>query len=60
MIFVFNVTLQDHIMKLLNDFVDGVCHHLTEFGDQRHCGSGDKLVSVCHVISQEFVIKRVI
>ena len=34
-----------------------VSHHPAKFGDYRHCGSGDRMVLVCHVISQELVTK---
>ena len=34
-----------------------VSHHPTKFHGHRHCGSGDKMVLVCHVISQDHVIK---
>ena len=27
------------------------------FADQMHCDSGDKIVLICHVISEELVIK---
>ena len=45
MIFVCQVTLQDHV---ISD---------SSVGDCRHCGSGDILVLVCHVISQDSRIK---
>ena len=52
-----HVTLQDHVVKVFNDFIVKVCHHLTKFGGQRHCGIGDIVVLICHVISQNQVIK---
>ena len=30
-----------------------VCHHPAKFVDHRHCGSGDTMVVVCHMILQE-------
>ena len=35
-----------------------VSHQPAKFGGHRHCGSGDIMVLVCHVISQHHVIKR--
>ena len=35
-----------------------VSHYPAKFGGHRHCDSGDIIVLVCHVISQEYVIKR--
>ena len=32
-------------------------HHLAKFIDDTHCGSGDVMVLVCPVISQDHVIK---
>ena len=34
-----------------------VSHHPAKFGSQRHCGGGDAIVLVCHVISQDNGIK---
>ena len=34
-----------------------VCHHPTTFDVNRHCGSGDIMVLVYHVILQDHVIK---
>ena len=34
-----------------------VSRHSARFGGHRHCGSGDRLVLVCHVISENHVIK---
>ena len=33
-------------------------HCLSKFGDQEHYGSEDIVVSVCHVILQNHVIKK--
>ena len=33
-------------------------HHSAMFGGHRHCGSGEIMVLVFHVILQEYVIKR--
>ena len=30
---------------------------VAKFGSHRHCGSGDLLILVCHVISQDHAIK---
>ena len=35
-----------------------VSHYPAKFGGHRHCDSGDIIVLVCHVISQECLIKR--
>ena len=35
-------------------------HHSAMFGGHRHCGSGDIMVLVFHVILQEYVIKRLL
>ena len=32
-------------------------HHSNKFGGHRHCGIGDITILVCHVISQDHVIK---
>ena len=32
--------------------------HLFKFGGHSHCGSGDKMVLVCQVISQDHVTSR--
>ena len=34
-----------------------VSQHPARLGGHRHCGSGDIMVSVCHVILQEHLIK---
>ena len=33
-------------------------YHPTKFGDHRHCGNGDMMVLVCHMILQDQVMKR--
>ena len=38
----------------VNSLVGG--HHSAKFGGHRHCGIGDILVLVCHVISHDQVI----
>ena len=35
-----------------------VSQHPAKFGGHRHCGSGDKLLLVCLVISEDHVIKE--
>ena len=32
-------------------------HHATKIGGHRHCGSGDIMILVCHMILQDHVIK---
>ena len=32
-------------------------HQHTKFGGHRHCGSGDMMILICQVISQDLVIK---
>ena len=34
-----------------------VCQHPAKFGGYRHCCSGDIIILVCHVISQDHLIK---
>ena len=34
-----------------------VSHHPSKFGGRRHCGSEDIMVLVCHMISQDDLIK---
>ena len=34
-----------------------VSHHPAKFGDHGHCGSGDIMVLVCHVILQSHFTK---
>ena len=34
-----------------------MCHHPTKFGGHRHCGSGDKMILVCGVTSQDHLVK---
>ena len=31
---------------------------VAKFGSHRHCGSGELMIQVCHVISQDHVIKE--
>ena len=35
-----------------------VSYHPAKFSGYRRCGSGDKIILVCHVISQDHVIKE--
>ena len=35
-----------------------VHHHLDTFGDHKHCGSGDGMLLISHVTSQNHVIER--
>ena len=32
-------------------------HHVTNFGGFRHCVRGNKMISICHVISRDHVFK---
>ena len=60
MVFVFHVTVRDHVNKVLYDFMVKRSHWrqvVTKFGFHTHCGIGDIMVSVCHVISQDQVMK---
>ena len=44
-------------MSLYGQKPSNVSHHPTEFCGFRHCGSGDILVLVCHVVLKDHVIK---
>ena len=59
MVFVCHVILKEYVIKALYDFM--VClkvpHHLTKVRGHKHCGRGDIMVYVSHVISQDHVIK---
>ena len=48
--------------KLLDDCIGEephkVCHHRSKFGGHRYCGGGDITVSVCHKISEDYMIKK--
>ena len=35
-----------------------VYHHFGKFGAHRHCGGGDIMVLVCHVILQDHLINE--
>ena len=50
MVFVCQVTFQDRVIKAISD-------HLNKLGGHRNCRSGDIIVLVCHVISQDHVIE---
>ena len=45
-------------MSLYRQKAPNVSHHPTEFCGFRHCGSGDIMVLVCHVILEDHVIKE--
>ena len=49
-----HVTLQDHVIKALYDFMVSA---LSKFGGHRHCGTGNVTALVCHLISQDHQIK---
>ena len=34
-----------------------VSYHPTKFGGNKHCGSGNAILLICHVISEDHVIK---
>ena len=61
MVSVYNAIFQDPVFKPLSDFVVrsnlNVCHHPIKFGGHKHCGSEDITALLCHVISQDHVIK---
>ena len=60
MIFVCLVTLHDHLIRALGDFMvtsPSVSVTMLLSGSHRHCGSGYIMTLVCHVISQENSIK---
>ena len=60
-IFVCHVTLQDHVIRGLCNFMvrspSKTSYHPTKFCSHRHCNSADVMVLVCHVMSQDHVIK---
>ena len=57
MIFVCHVTLQDHVIRTLCELEPfKISHHPTKFRGRSHCDSGDIMVLVFHVISQDHVI----
>ena len=35
-----------------------VSHHCAKFGDDTHCGSEDKIISGCQVISQDHITQE--
>ena len=49
-----HVTLQDHVIRALYDFM---VSDLSKFGGHRHCGTGNVTALVCHFISQDHQIK---
>ena len=58
MVFDCLTTLQDHVIKTVNDFmVKNASSYVTTFGGHRHCDSRDIIALVCHVISPDHVIK---
>ena len=57
MIFVCHVTLQDHVIKVINDFmVRSLSKYVTEIGSHRHSGSRD-MIFVCHMTLQGHLIR---
>ena len=59
----YHVTLQNHVIKTSSDFMkvtlsSDFFHRHAKFGSHRHCGNEDIMVSVCHAISQDHVIKE--
>ena len=52
-ILVCHVILQDHAIIWSCDFMGRVkvSHYPATFCDHKHCGSGDTIFLVCHVIS---------
>ena len=60
MVLVSQVIYQNHVVKGSSSFWMGatwVSHHPTRFGGRRDYGIADKMVLVCHWISQDHVIK---
>ena len=61
MIFVCHVTLQDHVIKVLCNFMvrspSNISYHPTKFRNHRDCNSADIMVLACHMMSQDHVIK---
>ena len=45
------------VMRLYRQEPIKVSYHLAKFGGHRHSSSGDIIILVCHVISQDHVIK---
>ena len=43
-------------MRLYMKDVSKVSHHPAKLACNRHCDSGDNIILVCHVISQDHVI----
>ena len=60
MVFVCHVTLQDHVIKVLNDIMvrspSRYATILINFVGHKHCGSKD-IHLVCHMICQKHMIK---
>ena len=61
MVSICQVMLQDHVTKGWSNFfvwkLLKVSHHPTTFDYPRHYSMGDIMVLVCHVTSQDHVIK---
>ena len=63
MVFVCHVTLQDHMIQLFYDFTVWSSsrkvprHHPVRLGGHSHCSSGNKIVLICYMISQDHVMK---
>ena len=49
---------QDHVIEGSCDFVTQWSYPFAKFGCHRHCGSEDIMILVCHVVSQNHVIKE--
>ena len=59
MVLICHVIKQNHETNELSNFMVGslLNQHLTKFGGHRHCSVGDIIVLVCHMISQDYVMK---
>ena len=58
--FAYHATLQDHVIKSLYEFKEGVPEGKSpsyQIGGHRHCGK-DIMVLVYHLISQDHVMER--
>ena len=44
------------VVCCFSSYPQKVNHHPVKCGGHRNCGSGDLMILVCHVISQDYVI----
>ena len=45
------------VMRLYNWEPLTLDHHAVNFGGFRHCGRGDKMISICHVLSNDHIFE---